>query len=354
MECGDQPQSAGQRWISRRDDDVEGRLGLEVECGAGLEEQAGLDHLEAGGISSGELDDVAAEGVIADEDVGNFDLVGGACVFRERTYFEARAIEDDLEDGVERKGDGCGGLVAVADVDGEGLGEAEGPVAGGDGEGVDVFGLEVGAGTGEEELVAVADLEASGIAALEAEDVVVAAGIGVGDAQVPNLDGGDRVLGDGVGREGDGGGRLVDVGDGQGESRRNGRAAGQGGIADGDGEGVGRFGLEVQGGSGLEEEAGADHIEAGGISTGELDEVAAEGVILDENVGQLEAAGGAGVLGNGIEGVAEADGSGRRIEGQSGCQRHRRLAITERQSQGEGSKLRFGDADGGGGVDRGA
>ena len=219
MESGDQPQSAGQRWISRRDGDVEGRLGFEVECGAGFEKQAGADHLEAGGISSGELDDVAAEGVIADEDICNIDAVSGACVFRERADFDARAVEDDLEDGVERESDGCGSLVDVADVDGEGLRVAVAAVGGLDGDGVRVMCLEVGAGANEEELIAVKDIEASGIAALEAEDVVVAAGIGVGNAQVANLDGGDRVLGDGVGREGDGGGRLVDVGDGQGESR---------------------------------------------------------------------------------------------------------------------------------------
>ena len=91
-------------------------------------------------------------------------------------------------------------------------------------------------------------------------------------------------------------------------------AAGQGWIAGGHRDGVGGFGLEIEGGAGLEEQLRADHLKAGGIVTGEGDRLAAQGVIADGDVRHLDSAGGGGVLHQKTDGIGEAQGCGGLVD----------------------------------------
>ena len=114
----------------------------------------------------------------------------------------------------------------VSDVDREALAVGQATIGRFDGDGIGRLAFKVGAGADEEQLGAT-DLEAGSIGSLKCEDIVVAAGIRVGDAQIADLytAADDGVLGDGVGREADGGGSLVDVGDVDGEALAVGQAA---------------------------------------------------------------------------------------------------------------------------------
>ena len=138
----------------------------------------------------------------------------------------------------------------------------------------------------------------------------------IGDGDIGHL---DAATGVGVLRQGGDGvgecnrrGRLVYIGDSKAVGGADRAGATDRGVAHRNGDGIGRFGLVVEAGTSLEEESRAIQLKGSGIGALQGDGVAAESVIGDGDIGQLDAAARVGVLRQGGSEVGERN-SRRRL-----------------------------------------
>src|SRR5262249_6918335 len=125
------------------------------------------------------------------------------------------------------------------------------------------------------------------------------------------------------------GGNLVhDVEDRQGIARARVRGAAEGGVIDVDGHAIAALGLVIEDGPGLDVERAADDLERGGVRAGHVQVVGPQPVVGDDDVGHLDRAGGAGVLGYRRDRVVQRDPGGGLV-GDGGRRVNPELGVVE-------------------------